>query len=95
MAITRDDVRHVALLARLQLTEDEEVSLTAQLDQILAYFHVIDELDTRSVEPTAHVTPMATPFREDSVTTAPDAERWLENAPSASGKHFRVPKIIE
>jgi len=95
MPITRDDVRHVALLARLQLTEDEEVSLTAQLDQILGYFRVLDELDTASVDPTAHVTPMATPFREDVVTSVPDAERWLANAPSASGKHFRVPKIIE
>ena len=95
MPITRDDVRHVALLARLHLTESEECSLTEQLDQILAYFHVLDELDTDAVEPTAHVAPMATPFREDAVTTHPDTQRWLANAPATDGRHFRVPKIIE
>ncbi len=95
MPITRDDVRHVALLARLHLTEGEESELTDQLDQILGYFRVLDELDTSTVEPTAHVAPMATPFRDDVVTTRPDTARWMANAPAADGVHFRVPKIIE
>lgn len=95
MAITRADVRHVALLARLELTEGEEQEISQQLDQILGYFEVLDTLDTTDVEPTSHVAPMATPFRDDRVTTTPDTERWLANAPATDGRHFRVPKIIE
>ncbi len=95
MAITRDDVRHVALLARLQLTEGEEEEISEQLDQILGYFEVLDALDTTDVEPTSHVAPMATPFRDDVVTTTPDSTRWRANAPATDGRHFRVPKIIE
>ncbi len=95
MPITRDDVRHVALLARLEITENEEQELAAQLDQIIAYVEVLEKLDTEDVEPTSYITPMETPFREDVVSTTPDTERWLANAPATDGRHFRVPKIIE
>ena len=95
MAITRDDVRHVALLARLNLTEAEESELVEQLDQILEYVRVLEKLDTTDVEPTAHITAMATPFREDRVTNRPQTDRWMSNAPASDGRHFRVPKIIE
>jgi aspartyl-tRNA(Asn)/glutamyl-tRNA(Gln) amidotransferase subunit C len=95
MAITREAVHHVAMLARLHLSEREEAEITTQLDQILAYFEVLQQLDTSDVEPTAHVIPMETPFRSDTVTNQPDVERWMANAPSRDGGHFRVPKIIE
>ncbi len=95
MAITRDDVRHVALLARLELTEGEENELAEQLDRILGFFEVLEKLDTADVKPTAHITPIDTPFRDDRVTNQPETERWLANAPAADGSHFRVPKIIE
>lgn len=95
MPITRDDVRHVALLARLHLSDTEEQELAAQLDQILGYFEVLANLDTEGVEPTAHIAPIDTPFREDAVSTTPDTERWMANAPASDGRHFRVPKIIE
>jgi aspartyl-tRNA(Asn)/glutamyl-tRNA(Gln) amidotransferase subunit C len=95
MAISRDDVRHVALLARLNLTEAEEIELVAQLEEILEYVQVLEKLDTTDVEPTAHVNAMATPFRDDRVTNQPQTERWMRNAPATDGRHFRVPKIIE
>ena len=95
MAITRDEVRHVALLARLQLTADEEVLFTEQLDHILDYFQRLNNLDTERVEPTAHITPMATPFREDVVENQPATEKWLANTPARDGRFFKVPKIIE
>lgn len=95
MPITRDDVHHVALLARLHLTEEEERAITEQLDQILDYVRVLDALDTAAVEPTAHIAPLATPFRDDVVTSTPDRARWMANAPAADGVHFRVPRIIE
>ncbi len=95
MSITRDDVRHVALLARLQLSDTEESELAQQLDRILGFFEVLEKLDTSDVEPTAHITPIDTPFRDDRATNHPDTERWLANAPASDGHHFRVPKIIE
>lgn len=95
MAITRDDVRHIALLARLPLSDEEEAAFAAQLDHILAAFANLDRLDTGGVEPTAHVAPMATPFRDDVVSTAPDTDAWLSNSPARDGRFFKVPKIIE
>lgn len=95
MAITRDQVRHIALLARLPLSADEEVAFTEQLDHILAHFERLDNLDTSAVEPTAHVTPMATPFRDDVVSTEPAPDAWLANSPARDGRFFKVPKIIE
>jgi aspartyl-tRNA(Asn)/glutamyl-tRNA(Gln) amidotransferase subunit C len=95
MAITREDVRHIALLARLPLDADEEVAFTEQLGHILAHFERLDNLDTTAVEPTAHVTPMATPFRDDVVVNAPDPDAWLANSPARDGRFFKVPKIIE
>jgi len=95
MAITRDDVRHIALLARLPLSADEEAALTEQLDHILAHFQRLDDLDTDGIEPTAHIAPMATPFRDDVVTNPPDPEAWLANSPNHDGRFFKVPKIIE
>ncbi len=95
MGITRDEVRHIALLARLPLTPAEEEAFTEQLDHILGYFQRLNDLNTDQVEPTAHITPMATPFRDDVVENEPATERWLANAPARDGAFFKVPKIIE
>lgn len=95
MAMTRDDVRHIALLARLPLADEEEIAFAEQLDHILAHFQRLDNLDTDAVDPTAHVTPMATPFREDAAVNQPNADAWLANSPARDGRFFKVPKIIE
>ncbi len=95
MSITRQDVHHVALLARLRLSEAEEAQFADQLGHILEYFDALARLDTTGVEPTAHAIPLATPFRDDVATNQPDTERWMANAPARSDRHFRVPKIIE
>ncbi len=95
MALTRDEVRHIALLARLPLSDTEAAAFTEQLDHILEHFRALDRLDTASVEPTAHAAPMATPFRDDVVSTTPDADAWLANAPARDERFFKVPKIIE
>ena len=95
MALTRDEVRHIALLARMPLSEDEEIAFAQQLDHILEAFTNLDRLDTTAVEPTAHIAPMATPFRDDVVSTTPDTDNWLSNSPARDGRFFKVPKIIE
>ena len=95
MAMTRDEVRHIALLARLPLSDAETEAFAGQLDHILDAFRTLDRLDTTGVEPTAHILPMPTPFRDDVVTNTPDPEAWLANSPARDGRLFKVPKIIE
>lgn len=95
MKITRDEVRNVALLARLELSADEEAALAGDLDEILTYVEMLNELDTTEVEPTAHVVDVKAPSREDRVTNTPDPETLVAGAPSRDGTHFKVPKIIE
>jgi aspartyl-tRNA(Asn)/glutamyl-tRNA(Gln) amidotransferase subunit C len=95
MKITREEVRNVALLARLDLSADEETAFAADLDQILTYVEMLDELDTTAVEPTAHVVELETPYREDEVTNRPDADALLAGAPARDGTHLKVPKIID
>jgi aspartyl-tRNA(Asn)/glutamyl-tRNA(Gln) amidotransferase subunit C len=95
MAISREQVRHVASLARLALTAEEEAAFTEQLGHILTHFEHLNDLDTKDVEPTAHIVPMATPYREDAVRNRPAPDDWLANAPSRDDRFFKVPKIIE
>ena len=95
MAITRDTVRHIAELARLPLTDDEELAFTTQLDHVLSYVENLNELETEDIEPTAHAIPAATPFRDDIVENRPAAEESLANAPARDRQFFKVPKIIE
>lgn len=95
MPITREEVRRIALLARLSLTESEEAEMTGHLDHILAHFQRLNDLDTEAVEPTAHIAPIETPFRDDVVANQSNTDEWLANAPARDGNFFRVPKIIE
>ena len=95
MKITRQQVRDVALLARLELSAEEETAFAGDLDQILTYVELLDELDTAGVEPTAHVVDLDTPYREDRVTNAPDADALVAGAPARDGTYLKVPKIIE
>ena len=92
--ISREEVLHVANLARLALGEDEVDVYARQLDEILTYMDKLNELDTEGAEPMAHVIPLETPFREDRVTPSLDPDESLSNAPDRSQNFFRVPKII-
>jgi aspartyl-tRNA(Asn)/glutamyl-tRNA(Gln) amidotransferase subunit C len=95
MAISRDEVRRVALLARLALSDEEEAAFADHLGHILDHFRRLAELDTEGVEPTAHVTASEAFFRDDVVQNQPSPEEWLANAPERDGRFFKVPKIIE
>ena len=94
MKITRETVLHVAGLARLSLSEEEVETYARQLDAILEYMEQLGALDTRGVEPTEHVIPLETPFREDRTLPSLDPEKSLQNAPERSGTFFKVPKIL-
>jgi aspartyl-tRNA(Asn)/glutamyl-tRNA(Gln) amidotransferase subunit C len=93
--ITREDVEHVAELARLELTAAERERFIAQLNHILTYFEKLNELDTADVEPTSHVIPMSNVFRDDEVQPSLDRTKVLHNAPEESHFFFKVPRIIE
>ena len=93
--ITLEQVRHVARLARLELSPQDENRLRTDIDEMLAYVDKLNELDTKNVAPTTQVGEAGTPMRDDEVTNRPDADAILANAPSRERNYFKVPKIIE
>jgi aspartyl-tRNA(Asn)/glutamyl-tRNA(Gln) amidotransferase subunit C len=95
MKITREQVEHVANLARLNLTEEEKERLTSEMESIIAFADKLNELDTSEVEPTAHAIPIQNVFREDVVEPSYDREKILQNAPSQENGCFKVPNIVE
>lgn len=95
MKITREEVLHVARLARLAMSDEEIDLFTKQLSDILAYIDKLNELDTRDIEPTSHILPVRNVFREDKVRESLDREYILKNAPDRREEFFRVPKVIE
>lgn len=95
MKIGRQEVEHVARLARLTLDNDELEALTGQLDAILDYVDKLNELDTAGIEPTAHAVPMANALRADEVRPSLPRETVLQNASQATDGCFRVPRVIE
>jgi aspartyl-tRNA(Asn)/glutamyl-tRNA(Gln) amidotransferase subunit C len=92
--ISREEVRHVATLARLDLAEDEEARMTEQMNQILGYMDKLNELDTRDIPATTHAMQRQNVFRPDEVRDSLDRDRALANAPESDGVCFIVPKII-
>lgn len=94
MKITRDEVIHVAGLARLDLHPDEIERITAQLDTILRYAAKLDELDTSGVPATTHTQKVCNAFREDEVKPSLDRKSALANCPDQNGESFVVPRII-
>lgn len=92
--ITKKDVEHIALLGRLELTEQEKDMYTRQLDDILGHFQFLARLDTENVQPTAHVLPLKNVFREDWVGRHISREDALANCPDREENYFKVPKIV-
>lgn len=95
MKITREEVAHVARLAMLEITEQEVVLYTQQLNAILEYADRLKELETKSVAPMAHVLPLHNVFREDEESSCLTREAALANAPAEEDGMFRVPRVIE
>lgn len=89
------EIEHVALLARLELSDDEKKLFSKQVGSIINYIDKLDKLDTSDVEPTAHVFPIKNVFREDKLRPSLPREKALQNAPGKNDNFFRVPKIIE
>jgi aspartyl-tRNA(Asn)/glutamyl-tRNA(Gln) amidotransferase subunit C len=97
MALTREQVRHIAELAKLKLSDDEISRMTAQLSAILDYAARLQELDTNAIPPTASVVPLQNVMRADRVTASLPRADVLANAPDRSedGAFFRVRAILK
>jgi aspartyl-tRNA(Asn)/glutamyl-tRNA(Gln) amidotransferase subunit C len=95
MAITRDEVRRIALLARLRFTDDQENRLTEELGSILGYIAKLEQLDTAGIDPAGHALDVENALRDDHVTNERNTEALLANAPATAENFFQVPKIIE
>jgi len=93
--ISKEEIEHIASLARLSLTEKEKELFGSQISSILDYVEKLNELDTRNVEPTSHVLPLSNVIRDDIPGPSIPREDALMNAPDHTEKFFRVPKIIE
>jgi aspartyl-tRNA(Asn)/glutamyl-tRNA(Gln) amidotransferase subunit C len=89
------DVRDVARLARIQLTDEEATTFQAQLASVLEYVEQLSELDVSQVEPTAHAAPVFNVFREDVPRPGLSRESVLANAPHAANNLVVVTKVIE
>ncbi|HEY4550583.1 MAG TPA: Asp-tRNA(Asn)/Glu-tRNA(Gln) amidotransferase subunit GatC [Bacillus sp. (in: firmicutes)] len=93
--ITIDEVKYVANLARLAITEEEAEIFTNQLDAIISFAEQLNELDTDHVEPTSHVLDIKNVMREDIAKPGLPVEEVLKNAPDHENGQIRVPSIIE
>lgn len=95
MKITKEEVEHVAHLARLDFTEEEKEKFTSQLNDILMYVDMLNRIDTTDVEPMSHAIALNNAFRDDCIGESLDTGISLANAPDARGPFFRVPKVID
>ncbi|WP_078551381.1 Asp-tRNA(Asn)/Glu-tRNA(Gln) amidotransferase subunit GatC [Bacillus alkalicellulosilyticus] len=93
--ISVEQVKHVAHLARLAITEEEAEKFTQQLDAIISFAEELNELDVENVKPTSHVLDMKNVLREDKAGKGLPVEEVLKNAPDQEEGQFSVPTIIE
>ena len=95
MNLTKEQVGHVAQLARLGLGDDELAALTGELSKILEYVDKVSELDTEAIAPTAQVGELSDVMRDDAVGPSLGTEIALRNAPDAEPPYFRVKAMQE
>lgn len=92
--ISRDEVAHLAGLARLAVTESELDTFAGQLDQILEHVAKVGEVAAEEIPPTSHAVPVTNVFRPDEVRPGLSPEQALAGAPAAEENRFRVPRIL-
>jgi len=95
MKITKEEVLHVAQLARLDIDEGSVDELAGQIGKILEYVDMLNRVDTDGVAPTSHAIFLTNAFREDSEPTHMEREKAMANAPAQEDGNFVVPKVIE
>ncbi len=92
--ISPEEVRELALLARLAMSDQEVARMTGDLAAILTYVDALRELDTAGVDPMTHAVPFDCPLRDDQVAPSLPVDAALANAPRREGSFFQVPRIV-
>lgn len=95
MSLTREEVLHIARLARVGLSEDDVVKFQGQLSEILDHFEALQRLDTEDVPPTSHPLTLESVMRPDEVAASLSRDEALANAPLAEGDAFRVRAVLD
>ncbi|HRF49633.1 MAG TPA: Asp-tRNA(Asn)/Glu-tRNA(Gln) amidotransferase subunit GatC [Anaerolineales bacterium] len=95
MSLSREEIDHIAALARLRLTEAEKDLYRGQLSAVLDYIAKLSEVDTTPIPPTATVLPLRTVLRPDVVRPSLPVPELLRNAPDAADDMFRVPPVLD
>jgi aspartyl-tRNA(Asn)/glutamyl-tRNA(Gln) amidotransferase subunit C len=95
MKISREEVLHIARLARIALTEEEITRMSEQLSNLLEHFEVLQKVDTEGVPPTAQSVTLQSVMREDEIKPSLPPEDVLANAPRREGDSFRVRAVLE
>ncbi len=95
MGLTREEVLHIAALARVAVAEDDVSKFQEQLSEILDHFQALQEVDTEGVPPTSHPLALENVMRDDDVEPSLPVEDVLANAPLAEEHAFRVRAVLE
>jgi aspartyl-tRNA(Asn)/glutamyl-tRNA(Gln) amidotransferase subunit C len=93
--ITSDEVRHLSVLTRVGMTDDEVELMRDQMSNILDNIDILNQVDTEGVEPTAHSVDVVSVMRDDEITNATSVEEMMANAPRREGDHIRVRAVLE
>lgn len=94
MSVSLDEVRHLAALSEIQLSDGELESLTTDIDNIVGYINQLDELDTDQVEPTFQLTGLQNVWRDDKIEPQLSREKLLNLAPDTENNQVKVPKVL-
>lgn len=95
MKISQDEIKKIAFLSRLEVSDDKMASVEKELSDILSYVAELNELELDGVEPMAHAVPLQNVFREDVDTPSLDHDLALSNAPEQEDGYFKVPRVVQ
>jgi len=93
--LTKDEVIHIASLAKITLSDDEIEKFRQQLSTILDYVTVLNSVDITDIEPTRQITGLTNVLREDSIKPSLNSDEVLRNAPQTNDGYFKIPKVLE
>jgi len=92
--ITKETIKHLAILSRLEFTDEQLDNFSHDLDDIFNYAQMLNEVDTEGIEPSSHAIPIQNVFKDDVVKEFPNIDKIMANAPQEEDHAFRVPKIL-